>query len=30
MCYLLQEQIIEHFAHDTWKTATPPAIDEEG
>ena len=31
MCYLLQEQIIDHFTHDTWKIATPPAaIDEEG
>ena len=31
MCYLLQEQIIDDFAHDTCKTATPPtAIDEEG
>ena len=24
MCYLLQEQIIDDFAHNTWKTATPP------
>ena len=31
MCYLLQEQIIDHFTHDNWKIATPPAaVDEEG
>ena len=31
MFYLLQEQIIDDYAHDTWKTATlPTAIDEEG
>ena len=31
MCYLLQEQIIDHFIHKTRKIATPPtATDEEG
>ena len=31
MFSLLQEQIIDDFAHDNWKTATPlTAIDEEG
>ena len=31
MCYLEQEQITDHFTHDTWKIATPPTTtDEEG
>ena len=29
MCYLEQEQIIDHFAHDTWKIATPPTGTDE-
>ena len=31
MCYLMQEQIIDYFAHNTWKMAIPlTVIDEEG